>query len=937
MDDRSLISKVLVESLDAAQIDRDVARCTWHLLTGSQRSRRVQYQNKHKKKVANILRKKQQRLANLINYTLVQSYAIAPTDVERLRYYQGYHDVACIFLSTLGGGNIGPGMEPPTTPTGASIRAIAMISTPSEGGGYPTTIGTGMSSGNAPVPLDQMVIAMGLDLPSRVLCQVSHSHFRDAMRSDFLALQTGLKIIFMPLLHQLDPYVHAHLFDCDMEPYFCLSWIITWFAHDVRDSDVVKRLFDAFLVSHPLLPVYMSVAMLLHPTNRQWILQTDCDFASLHQCLASLPRNSCRVGWKARKHGDGYMSDDDDDHHHHHDHSQPRGGEEEEDRTVSTDLSNEFSRDDSGLLQGDLDQFPLNHEDHSKDDDNDNDNDTASTASGVSRNSFGPPSLMPSIGPIGTLHDHEQKVPFQVLLDMALSYMRRFPPRSLMGLSKRYYQYLQRQQQKLYPSSAGPSAHTIFPTDTLEDISLLQSPPSWALAATAKSDWVLKQRAREMMGLKATSRKDRRKKAQLTTTTTTSNMTSSKNQSNNATNMTAGKDEPTLLVDEQYLKKQNKSRAVIASGFGPGEEEEQRQRHRKRMMMMAVAVGLTAIAIAYIMNSNHSQSNSDKSCPQSNHQETSRPLLGAEATPTVSAKVSTNSMATPLVEEIKNSISGINDVAAANSSMAKLAANASGGVSVLPTVSSSNNLPLNGSLLDVVSASAVQEAATNETMGTINSASMTFSEREAEGTRADAILEVKATDMNNVTTGSPQEPPTYANFSNTEASIQATTATAKSLPASATSPSDTCNSYTTDPPPTVNSTVTARATTTIKMPYGLSRTLPKSGTVIPKFLHGLQVQWERDIVQPLRRLGVLNIMEKEIGKLIMVGKQGRHQLLLFTSRFEGDSNLLLTFKNFPKSINFGNPEAWKLCRSYIQNALNVLRNHLQDASYHHRV
>lgn len=181
-------STLLVESMDSQQIDRDVARCTWHLLTGSQRSRVSQHRSithnstrgttyhqsspkketpakralnrqqtakyRRNRKIAVLMKKKQNRLANLINLTLVQSYDRSdgkaknanqtkrtPPSPNRLRYYQGYHDVACIFLHALGGGGTNQ---------------------------LPTT-NRHYSSGD-------------LELPSKVLCQVSFSHFKDALR-----------------------------------------------------------------------------------------------------------------------------------------------------------------------------------------------------------------------------------------------------------------------------------------------------------------------------------------------------------------------------------------------------------------------------------------------------------------------------------------------------------------------------------------------------------------------------------------------------------------------------------------------------------------------------------------------------------------------------------------------------------------------------------
>lgn len=196
----------IAECLDADQIDRDVARCTWHLLSGSQRARRLQMENKHRKKVHTILQRKQVRLSNFINLTLVQANANVPPE-DQLRYYQGFHDVASIFLSSLGGGGSGP------IPTSSSQSS----------------------------PLQMIASSMGLALPSSVLGQVALSHFRDAMRSNFMQLQSALRLVLFPLLARFDPEVHNHLYYCDMEPFFALSWVITWFSHDIRDTGTTCR------------------------------------------------------------------------------------------------------------------------------------------------------------------------------------------------------------------------------------------------------------------------------------------------------------------------------------------------------------------------------------------------------------------------------------------------------------------------------------------------------------------------------------------------------------------------------------------------------------------------------------------------------------------------------------------------------------------------
>ena len=36
------------------------------------------------------------------------------------------------------------------------------------------------------------------------------------------------------------------------------SWYMTWFAHDVPSLAQIARLFDLFLSSHPLMPLYVA-------------------------------------------------------------------------------------------------------------------------------------------------------------------------------------------------------------------------------------------------------------------------------------------------------------------------------------------------------------------------------------------------------------------------------------------------------------------------------------------------------------------------------------------------------------------------------------------------------------------------------------------------------------------------------------------------------
>lgn len=380
---------------DHYQIDLDVARCTWHLLTGDQRAQRYQMEHKRNRQVARIIRRKQRRLGLFINLTLVKS------EEERLRYYQGFHDVACIFLTTLAGG--------PTPPTLAS---------------------QGVLTATPPA----------LELPAQVLNQVARSHLRDYLKENFVDLQTALRLTVFPMLASLDPNVHDHLYSAEMEPFFCLSWIITWFAHEVRDSALVKRLFDAFLVGHPLLPLYVSIAMILHPINRQIVLDTEPDFAILHQTLRGLPRNSSMVGWKYRP-GDGYVSDDEED--------------EEEDDDDDDEAAAVEARLDAAV-DGDIHQLRSVL-----------DKDRSPNAPTGATSSVSTGSTTAANG-----SECHARVPFQELFDFALDYMQKMPPRQLLTLARRYY----------------GRAHVRTLLKETNSIELLGDVPTWAIQPTLSTE-----------------------------------------------------------------------------------------------------------------------------------------------------------------------------------------------------------------------------------------------------------------------------------------------------------------------------------------------------------------------------------------------------------------------------------------------------------------
>lgn len=64
-----------------------------------------------------------------------------------------------------------------------------------------------------------------------VLHRIGKCHLRDALRKDFSEVIATLKITLFPLIAALGEYeVHDYLVKSKQEPYFALSWVITWYV-----------------------------------------------------------------------------------------------------------------------------------------------------------------------------------------------------------------------------------------------------------------------------------------------------------------------------------------------------------------------------------------------------------------------------------------------------------------------------------------------------------------------------------------------------------------------------------------------------------------------------------------------------------------------------------------------------------------------------------
>ena len=125
-----------------------------------------------------------------------------------LFYYQGYHDVVSVFLLTLGE-NLGYHC--------ANIASKYLIK-------------------DFMLETFEMGVFPALDLTSKLI-----------------------QLVDMDLWNLIE--------QSGGQPNFALSWILTWFSHDIDNLEKVQLVFDACLATHPLFNCYITVAQIVMSKN----------------------------------------------------------------------------------------------------------------------------------------------------------------------------------------------------------------------------------------------------------------------------------------------------------------------------------------------------------------------------------------------------------------------------------------------------------------------------------------------------------------------------------------------------------------------------------------------------------------------------------------------------------------------------------------------
>nr|CAI5834046.1 unnamed protein product [Callosobruchus analis] len=144
-----------------------------------------------------------------------------------LRYYQGYHDVAITFLLVAG-------------------EAVSF----------------------------------------RIMEKLSTEHLKECMEPTMEKTSYKLNYIYA-LLSKVDPDLHNFMESAAVGTMFALPWYLTWFGHSLNQYRDVVRLYDYFLASPPMMPLYVAASLVVH--RRKEVFAEGCDMASIHCLLSQIP------------------------------------------------------------------------------------------------------------------------------------------------------------------------------------------------------------------------------------------------------------------------------------------------------------------------------------------------------------------------------------------------------------------------------------------------------------------------------------------------------------------------------------------------------------------------------------------------------------------------------------------------------------------------
>eukprot|EP01051_Picozoa_sp_SAG22_P013049 SAG22_NODE_1419_length_4466_cov_5.588963_4_plen_558_part_00 len=136
-----------------------------------------------------------------------------------------------------------------------------------------------------------LLLTCGPAAGTRLLQALAASPLAFAVTADMAATSNMMQLL-PPLVREVCPEAAEIIRAAGIEdPIYALSWVLTWFAHDLHSLAARARLVDFFLaVGHPLASVYFAAVVVGHRLPElKAIREQPPDYGAVHALLRTVP------------------------------------------------------------------------------------------------------------------------------------------------------------------------------------------------------------------------------------------------------------------------------------------------------------------------------------------------------------------------------------------------------------------------------------------------------------------------------------------------------------------------------------------------------------------------------------------------------------------------------------------------------------------------
>ncbi|KAK3603414.1 hypothetical protein CHS0354_009393 [Potamilus streckersoni] len=132
------------------------------------------------------------------------------------------------------------------------------------------------------------LLVVGEDVAFALVDKLSLNHLRDFMDANMDRTKHILNYLY-PIVGKSNPELREFMERSEVGTVFSLSWLITWYGHVLNDLRQIVRFYDFFIACHPLMPIYLAAAIVLHRADE--ILASECDMCIVHGLLSKIPQD----------------------------------------------------------------------------------------------------------------------------------------------------------------------------------------------------------------------------------------------------------------------------------------------------------------------------------------------------------------------------------------------------------------------------------------------------------------------------------------------------------------------------------------------------------------------------------------------------------------------------------------------------------------------